>query len=73
MRRQILILNFKILKHKFVGLFLRVSYWVLFPFALIYGIIIGFYGASKGMTKDEIMEQYAEKHLKVIRKLTKTE
>lgn len=73
MKRKIFILKLKILKHKIVVLFWRMLCLVLTPFSLIYGIIIGIYGFSKGMTKDEIMERYVEKYLEIIiRKLTRT-
>lgn len=61
-------LRLKICKHKIVGLFWKMSCWILTPFALIYGIIIGFYGVSKGMTRDEIMEQYCHRYVKRLRK-----
>lgn len=62
MKRKIFILKCKILKHKLMRILYKIMYYILAPFAVIYGLIVGIYGICKGMTYDEIKSKYVDKY-----------
>lgn len=72
-KKEIFRLKCSILRYKLLRVFDKMLYYILYPIACIYGVIIACYGISKGMTIDEIEERYIRKYQrKILDKKKKT-
>lgn len=68
MKKKIFLLKCKILKHKMMSILWGILKYILAPFAILCGIIVGVYGAIKGMTVDEIKWKFLDQYREAIMK-----